>query len=250
MKFFYTFTINLLLIGITTNSYAVGNDYLFTQLKGNYLVTYSESNDKKTISPPNIFLNNNILYNYIYEDSVLASYRPIETYIYLKKSKKQHDNYINKLYKLSQLDNKRYGSYKDRERNDGNFIIEGRYNKKSFMIIINEYGRHYIAPGVTNNNLKNRDDLFNKLPYFKAGEKSETFTPTYLIVQASKSNIEYTPDNFETHMKYEGELSLGCNKIKYEKFSILPFTGNYLINNEKFLFLSVRPLLPGVKACE
>ena len=250
MKVLFPFIITSLIFTQLNPSYAAQDRYNYNHLKGNYLTTYMESSENKIMSAPNIFLNNNFLFVYSYEDSILAQHRPVDTYYFLKKNKKEQDNYINEIYKLSLLDKKRYGKYKDRDSNDGNYIIEGRYNKKSFMIIIPEYGRHYLAPGVTNSNLLNRDNLLNKLPYFKTGENSSKYTPAYLKVMVDKSEILYNPESLETYIEYEGELKLGCNKIKYENFGKLPFSGLYLVNKESLLYLSVSPLLPGVRACE
>lgn len=250
MKVLSSLIITSLIFTQLTPSYAAQDRYIYNDLKGNYLTTYMESSEKKIKSAPNIFLNNNLLFIYSYEDTILAQHRPVDTYNYLKKSKKEQDSYINTVYKISRLDKNRYGSYMDRDSNDGNYIIEGRYNKKSFMIVIPEYGRHYIAPGVTKGNLLNRDNLFNKLPYFKAGEISGRYTPAYLKVMVDKSEILYNPESLDTYIEHEGELKLGCNKIKYENFGKLPFSGLYLVNKESLLYLSVSPLLPGVRACE
>ena len=250
MKVFSPLILISIIITQLTPSYAAEDRYIYKYLKGNYLTTYMESSEKKIKSAPNIFLNNNLLFIYSYEDTILAQHRPVDTYNYLKKSKKEQDSYINTVYKLSRLDKNRYGSYIDRDSNDGNYIIEGRYNKKSFMIVIPEYGRHYIGPGVTNSNLLNRDNLLNKLPYFKTGENSSKYTPPYLKVMVDKSEILYNPESLESYIEYEGEFKLGCNKIKYENFGKLPFSGLYLVNKESILYLSVSPLLPGVRACE
>jgi hypothetical protein len=250
MKALSTFLFSLLLINFTTPAQAAQVAPIYAHLQGNYLITYTENSENKIRSAPNILLHNNLLHIYNYEDSLLAQHRPVDTYYFLKKTKKDQDSVIKKLYALSQLDNKRYGSYRDSDKNDGNYVIEGRYNKKSFIITINEYGRHYEDKGVTKSNLLNRDDLFNKLPYFKTGEKSKLYIPTYLRVLASKSEIIYDPQSIENYMEFDGTITLGCNKIKYENYKILPFSGIYLINKESLYHLSVSPLLPGMTACE
>jgi hypothetical protein len=250
MKALSTFLFSLLLINFTTPAQAAQVAPIYAHLQGNYLITYTENSENKIRSAPNIFLHNNLLHIYNYEDSILTQYRPVDTYYFLKKTKKDQDSVIKKLYALSQLDNKRYGSYRDSDKNDGNYIIEGRYNKKSFIITINEFGRHYEDKGVTKNNLLNRDDLFNKLPYFKTGEKTTLYTPAYLRVLASETELLYNSQSLENYMEFEGDIKLGCNKIKYEKYKILPFSGVYLINKESLFMLSVSPVLPGVKVCE
>ena len=250
MKVLPTLLFPLLLINFTTPVHAAEAAPIYAHLKGNYLTTYTENSENKIRSAPNIFLHNNLLHIYNYEDSLLAQYRPVDTYYYLKKTKKDQDSILKKLYALSQLDKNRYGSYEDRDKNDGDYVIEGRYNKKSFIITISEYGRHYVDKGVTKSNLLNRDDLFNKLPYFKTGEKTALYKPAYLRVLASKSEILYDPQSLESYMEYDGNIKLGCNKIKYENYKLLPFSGIYLINKESLFYLSVSPLLPGVVACE
>lgn len=250
MKVLPTLLFSLLLINFTTPVHAAEAAPIYAHLEGNYLTTYTESSENKIRSTPNIFFHNNLLHIHNYEDSLSAQHRPVDSYYFLKKTKKDQDSIIKKIYALSQLDKKRYGSYKDSDKNDGNYIIEGRYNKKSFIITINEYGRHYEDKGVTKSNLLNRDDLFNKLPYFKTGEKTFLYKPAYLMVLASKSEILYDPQSLENYMEYDGTIKLGCNKIKYENYKILPFSGIYLINKESLFMLSVSPVLPGVKVCE